>query len=141
MEYTAKELGELFGKTIQAAYYWHRSGIIQPVRKGRNGQFLYDDGAVQAVQNYRKKKTVAKNIERTRETLCWTCLNTYGTKCCWASAGLPVPGWKAVKLKMCGYRKPGFKVLSCPLYEKELFQIGKDGVKRRVNQIPAVNSR
>lgn len=141
MEYTAKTLAAVFGKTEYAAHYWQRAGIIQPVRKGRNGQFLYDEKAVEAIRAYRKKKTVVLNSERSRETLCWTCINAYGG-CSWSSkARKPVKGWKAKRIDLKGYPESTYKVLACPEYEKELFRRDEKGIRHRVNEIPAVNSR
>lgn len=139
MRYTGKELAEMFGVSEITVHYWKRIGLIEQVGTGKNRKCLYDERAVQAVQQNRQKRAVTLNREQMKESLCWTCIRAYGA-CSWSSkARQPVQGWRARKIHLQGYAMRTYKVLKCPLYEKELFERDEKGVKRRVNEIPMRN--
>lgn len=138
MEYTAKELAEHFDVVISTIHNWNQRGIIHVVRKVKDKKsviYLYDEKSIEAIKNYLASKVMTKQVNHAQETLCWTCINAYGG-CSWSSkARKPVKGWKAKAIKLQGYPESTYKVLKCPLYEKELFRRDKKGVKRRVNAV------
>ena len=52
-----------------------------------------------------------------KETLCWSCTKPGTGRCSWDRALKPVKGWSAVPSQTDGFGT--YRVLSCPLYEKE----------------------
>jgi hypothetical protein len=52
-----------------------------------------------------------------KETLCWSCTRPGTNFCSWDRALVPVNGWVAVPTKVDHYDT--FRVLHCPLYQKE----------------------
>lgn len=58
--------------------------------------------------------------EQEESTLCWNCANAVGG-CSWSQSFEPVEGWDAVPciIRGNGIEVPSFRVLSCPLFERD----------------------
>ena len=138
--YTTKQLAEICGISEYMIRNYRNNQIIEPAqRKGLRN--YYDDSAIAKIKAFRADMKQNKPIKNTvapdcTGTICWQCIHTYGTACSWMAAHIPVDGWTATKVFMYNGRVVSYKVKSCPNFEKELFEVGKDGIKRRINTVP-----
>lgn len=138
--YTTKQLAEICGISEYMIRNYRINQIIEPAqRKGLIN--YYDDSAIAKIKAFRADMKQNKPIKNTvapdcTGTICWQCIHTYGTACSWMAAHIPVDGWTATKVFMYNGRVVSYKVKSCPNFEKELFEVGKDGIKRRINTVP-----
>ena len=140
MKYTTKQLAEICGISEYVVKNYRNNRIIEPVQKSGSRNF-YDDSAIAKIKTFRadmKRRKLVKNTTAPNctGTICWQCIHTYGTACSWATAKIPVKGWVATPVKSVNYQGTSYKVKECPNFEKELFEVGKDGIKRRVNTVP-----
>ena len=138
--YTTKQLAEICGISEYMIRNYKFIQVIVPVlRKGTRN--YYDDSAIAKIKAFRadmKRRKPVKNtiVPDCTGTICWQCIHTYGTACSWATAKIPVKGWVATPIKLVNYQGTSYKVKECPNFEKELFEVGKDSIKRRVNTVP-----
>ena len=138
--YTTKQLAEICGISEYMIRNYKFIQVIVPVlRKGTRN--YYDDSAIAKIKAFRadmKRRKPVKNtiVPDCTGTICWQCIHTYGAAGRWATAKMPVKGWVATPIKLVNYQGTSYKVKECPNFEKELFEVGKDSIKRRVNTVP-----
>lgn len=147
MRYSTGTLAEKVGLSAVTVWKYKKKGIITPIGK-EGGWDVYNDSAVRAIKEYRRAIKEKRKLQRLRremkkkpapdctDTICWQCIHTYGTACSWATAKIPVKGRAATPVKLVNYQGTSYKVKECPNFEKELFEVVKDGTKRRVNTVP-----
>lgn len=147
MKYSTNMLAEIVKLSAGTIWEYKKKGIITPIGK-EGGWDVYNDSAVKAIREYRRAIKEKRKVQRLRRemkkkpapdctgTICWQCIHTYGTACSWATAKIPVKGWVATPIKSVNYQGTSYKVKECPNFEKELFEVGADGIKRRVNTVP-----
>ena len=147
MRYSTGMLADKVGLSAETIREYKKKGIITPIGSECN-RYIYNDSAVQAIKEYRRAIKEKRKLQRLRRkmkkkpapdctgTICWQCIHTYGTACSWATAKIPVKGWVATPIQSVNYQGTSYKVKECPNFEKELFEVGKDGIKRRVNTVP-----
>lgn len=147
MKYSTNMLAEIVKLSAGTIWEYKKKGIITPIGK-EGGWDVYNDSAVKAIREHRRATKEKRKVQRLRRemkkkpapdctgTICWQCIHTYGTACSWMAAHIPVDGWEADKVFMYNGRVVSYKVKSCPNFEKELFEVGKDGIKRRINTVP-----
>lgn len=71
-------------------------------------------------RNHLTQGNKKNRVQKTGDTLCWTCSNVGKNICEWDRKFEPVPGWEAEKtmiwVSFKGKYDVSYRVISCPLY-------------------------
>ncbi|MBQ2968699.1 MAG: helix-turn-helix domain-containing protein [Clostridia bacterium] len=137
--YSGSEVEVMFGKHRQTVLTWVWKGLVHPVKIGNRNYYKGEEllELLKSGRLHKQKKPRRKGHAGKKQTsICEDCLKAYNG-CSWARHRVPVLGWDAKRLDIEDYKgKDVYRVYACPEFEEEKFYTDKNGIRRRVNEVP-----